>query len=73
MIARTLGPKNPDVPAFIDINESLAEAGREASVIRSFLSAGFLGAEYGPFAVPRADEAAEQLRSSVGIAEVKAA
>jgi hypothetical protein len=66
VIARTLGPKNPDLPAFIDINESLAEAGREASVIRSFLSAGFLGTAYGPFMVPRAEEAARQLRSAVG-------
>src|SRR6476661_8960202 len=56
VIARTLGPKNPDMPAFVDIGESLAEAGREASVLRSFLSAGFLGAEYGPFPVPRPEE-----------------
>ena len=66
VIARTLGPKNPDMPAFVDIGESLAEAGREASVLRSFLSAGFLGAEYGPFPVPRPDEAAKQLQSATG-------
>src|SRR6476646_4375786 len=69
VIARTLGPKNPDIPAFVDIGESLAEAGREASVLRSFLSAGFLGAEYGPFPVPRPEEAAKQLQSATGPAQ----
>ncbi|MBA3481751.1 MAG: DUF1501 domain-containing protein [Pirellulales bacterium] len=66
VIARTLGPKNPDVPAFIDIGETFAEAEREASVIRSFLSAGFLGAEYGPFLVPHATEAARRFESVAG-------
>ena len=54
------------MPAFVDIGESFAEAGREASVLRSFLSAGFLGAEYGPFPVPRPEEAAKQLQSAIG-------
>jgi uncharacterized protein (DUF1501 family) len=67
MIARTLGPKNPEVPAFVDIGENFAEAGREGSAIRSFLSSGFLGIEYGPFMVPSADEAARQLESVVGV------
>jgi hypothetical protein len=66
VIARTLGSKHPDVPAFVDIGETFAEAGREASAIRAFLSSGFLGAEHGPFLVPRPDEAAGQLRSPVG-------
>jgi hypothetical protein len=66
VIARTLGPKHPDVPAFIDIGETFAEAAAEARALHSFLSAGFLGAEYGPFFVPRAAEAAQQLQSSIG-------
>ena len=65
-IARTLGPNNPDVPAFIDVGETFAEAEREASVIRSFLSAGFLGAEYGPLLVPHAAQAARQFESVAG-------
>jgi hypothetical protein len=66
VIARTLGPNHPEVPTFVDIGETFAEAGREGSVLRSFLSAGFLGAEFGPFPVPRPEEAAQQLRSTVG-------
>ena len=66
VIARTLGPKNAEVPAFINIGDAMGEAAREASAIRAFMSAGFLGIEYGPFMVPRAEEAARQLESAVG-------
>ncbi len=66
VIARTLGPKDADIPAFVDIGETFAEAEREASVIRTFLSAGFLGAQYGPFLVPHAAAAARQFESVAG-------
>lgn len=66
VIARTLGPRRPDMPAFININEPLLDAKREAAGIQSFLTAGFLGAEYGPFSVPFPAKAAEQMRSQVG-------
>ena len=66
VIARTLGPRHPDMPAFIDIAEPLTEAGREAPGIQSFLSAGFLGAEHGPFAVPDPATAAQRVRAGVG-------
>lgn len=66
VVSKTLGPKNPDVPAFIDIGETLAEAGSEAGAIRSFLSAGFLGAAHGPFLVPHAKDAARLFESSIG-------
>jgi uncharacterized protein (DUF1501 family) len=63
VVARSLGPRHPDVPAFIDIGETFAEAGREATALRSFLSAGFLGAEFGPFCVPQPEDAARRLLS----------
>ena len=66
VIARTLGPRHPDIPAFIDIGETFAEAGREAGAVRSFLSAGFLGAEFGPFCVPMPEDAARRLRGDDG-------
>lgn len=52
LIARTLGPKNPDVPPFIDIGQSFIAAGAEGDAIRPFHTAGFLGSEYGPFIIP---------------------
>ncbi len=51
MIAKTLGPVNPDVPAFIDIGQRF-EGNGEAEELRAFHQAGFLGSEYGPFMIP---------------------
>lgn len=61
MIARTLGPKNPDVPAFIDIGQNL-DIGAESDAVKAFHTAGFLGSEYGPFLVPDPSEAAAAVR-----------
>ncbi|NUN97227.1 MAG: DUF1501 domain-containing protein [Candidatus Omnitrophica bacterium] len=54
VIARTLGPLNPDVPAFIDIGQRL-DVG-EGEELKAFHQAGFLGSEYGPFLVPYPDD-----------------
>jgi hypothetical protein len=48
VIARTLGPKHPDMPAFIDVGQNL-EIGAESDSLKAFHTAGFLGSEYGPF------------------------
>jgi hypothetical protein len=56
MIARTLGPNNPDLPAFIDIGQNL-EIGAESDSLKAFHTAGFLGSEFGPFFIPRASDA----------------
>ena len=66
MMARTLGPRNPDLPAFIDIGETFAESKRETAGLRAFLTSGFLGAEYAPLFIPHPADAAKQLASRVG-------
>ena len=60
VIAKTLGPKNPDVPAFIDIAEPMRSAA-ETEVIKAFTTAGFLGTEYGPFLIPDPKKPAERI------------
>lgn len=60
-LARTLGPKNPDVPAFLDIGQNL-DIGAESDAVKAFHTAGFLGTEYGPFLVPDPAEAAAAVR-----------
>src|SRR5215470_7365252 len=50
VIARTLGPRNPAVPAFIDIGQRF-DLG-EGEELKAFHTAGFLGSEYGPFNIP---------------------
>jgi len=60
VIAKTLGPKNPDVPAFIDIAEPMRSAA-ETDVVKAFLTAGFLGTEHGPFLIPDPKKPAERV------------
>lgn len=61
MIARTLGPKNPDVPAFIDIGQNL-EIGAESDSLKAFHTAGFLGSEYGPFFISDPNDSVSSTR-----------
>ncbi len=68
VIAKTLGPKNPDVPAFIDIGQNL-EIGGESAAVKAFHTAGFLGTEYGPFLVTNPLDAGASVRPSVELGE----
>ena len=61
VISRTLGPKNPDIPAFIDIGQNL-EIGAESDSLKAFHTAGFLGSEHGPFFITDPMEAAQSVR-----------
>jgi hypothetical protein len=65
VIARTLGPVNPVVPAFINIGQRF-DVG-EGEELKAFTTSGFLGSEYGPFNVPFPDEAADSVRPPGGM------
>ena len=65
VIARTLGPRDPAMPAFIDIGQRL-DVG-EGEELKAFHSAGFLGSEYGPFHIANADEALNTARPPAGM------
>src|SRR5260370_524149 len=65
VIARTLGPVNPAVPAFINIGQRF-DIG-EGEELKAFTTAGFLGSEYGPFNIPFPDSAAESVRPPGGM------
>src|SRR5437870_2193820 len=65
VIARTLGPKNPAVPAFIDIGQRF-DLG-EGEELKAFHTAGFLGSEYGPFLVANPEEAVKSVRPPAGM------
>jgi hypothetical protein len=65
VIARTLGPLNPAVPAFIDIGQRM-EVG-EGEELKAFHTAGFLGSEYGPFMIPDPAQALESVQPPPGM------
>ncbi len=46
-----LGPKNPAIPAFLNIGQRLEGHG-ESEELKAFTTAGFLGSEFGPFNLP---------------------
>lgn len=65
VLARTLGPRDPAVPAFINIGQRL-DLG-EGEELKAFTTAGFLGGEFGPFNVPFPHEAASAVRPPAGM------
>jgi len=65
VIARTLGPINPAVPAFIDIGQRL-DLG-EGEELKAFHTAGFLGSEHGPFMIASPEAALETVRPPRGM------
>lgn len=62
-ISRTLGPKNPDIPAFIDIGQNM-EIGGESDSLKAFHTAGFLGSEHSPFLITNPKDAVASTRPS---------
>ena len=65
IISRTLGPLNQAVPAFIDIGQRF-DVG-EGEELKAFHTAGFLGAEYGPFLISDPAQAAESVKPPRGM------
>ncbi|MEP6664204.1 MAG: DUF1501 domain-containing protein, partial [Verrucomicrobiota bacterium] len=65
VIARTLGPKNPAVPAFIDIGQRF-DLG-EGEELKAFHTAGFLGSENGPFLIANPEEAVKAVQPPAGM------
>jgi len=60
-VAKVLGPRNPVMPAFINIGQRLEGVG-ESEELKAFTTAGFLGSEFGPMNLPFPNEAAQSVR-----------
>jgi uncharacterized protein (DUF1501 family) len=68
VISRTLGPKNPTVPAFIALGQNM-EIGAESAAVKAFHTAGFLGTEHGPFLITNPQDAAAAVRPPAELGE----
>jgi hypothetical protein len=64
-IAKQLGPKNPVIPAFIDIGQRFTVG--ESEELKAFHTAGFLGNEFGPFLIPDPSQGLESVRPPIGM------
>jgi Protein of unknown function (DUF1501) len=68
VIAKTLGPRHPDLPAFIDIGQNL-EIGGESPAVKAFHTAGFRGSEYGPFLIADPQDAMASVQPPAELGE----
>lgn len=66
-IAKELGPKNPVIPAFIDIGQRFTLG--EGEELKAFHTAGFLGNEFGPFFIPDPSTGLESVKPPVGMSD----
>ena len=64
-LARALGPRDPAVPAFMNIGQRF-DLG-EAEELKAFTTAGFLGSEFGPFNIPFPHDAARAVQPPAGM------
>jgi len=64
-IASQLGPKNPVIPAFVDIGQRFTVG--EAEELKAFHTAGFLGNEFGPFFIPDPTQGLDSVRPPIGM------
>jgi hypothetical protein len=70
VVSRTLGRRNPDVPAFIAIGQTVEGAG-EIGTLKAFHTAGFLGSEHGPFLIVDPQDAAAAVRPPKELSEAR--
>lgn len=65
-MAKVLGPRNPVMPAFINIGQRLESIG-ESEELKAFTTAGFFGSEFGPMNLPFPEEAATSVKPPKGM------
>ncbi|MFM8951768.1 MAG: DUF1501 domain-containing protein [Planctomycetaceae bacterium] len=65
-MSRVLGPRNPVMPAFVNIGQRLEGIG-ENEEIKAFTTAGFFGSEFGPMNLPYPEQAALAVRPPTGM------
>ncbi len=65
-MAKVLGPRNQEMPAFVNIGQRLEGVG-ESEELKAFTTAGFFGSEFGPMNLPFPEEAAQSVRPPKGM------
>lgn len=66
-VARTLGPRNENVPPYIYIGRDVDTSDTEKQFISEAIGPGFYGVKYAPFMIPDATEGLATLTASAGM------
>src|SRR5437762_7744018 len=67
VIARSLGRKNPNVPAYIDIGRDINSADQEFLFINEYSGPGFYGPKFAPFMIPEPAQGMSTLNAVAGM------
>src|SRR6185437_2707781 len=67
VVARSLGRKNPLVPAYIDIGRDINSSDQEFLFINEYSGPGFYGPKYAPFMIPQPAEGMSTLNAVAGM------
>ena len=70
IIARTRPPERADIPAFVDIGQTI-EGNPDAETLKVFHSSGFLGSEYAPFLIPDPRDAVSAMRPPANMSALR--
>lgn len=70
VVAKTLGPRTPTMPAFFSIGQNL-EIGAESASLKAFHTAGFLGTEHAPFLITNPADAASAVRPPAELGDTR--
>lgn len=65
-MSKVLGPRNPVMPAFVNIGQRLEGVG-EKEELKAFTTAGFFGSEFGPMNLPFPEQAAKSVMPPEGM------
>jgi hypothetical protein len=67
VVARTLGPKQPQIPPYIYIGRDIDTSDTEKQFLSEAIGPGFYGVEYAPFMVPDATAGLSTLSAAAGM------
>lgn len=67
IVAKSLGRRDPSVPAYIDIGRDITTADQEMLFISQYQGPGFLGVKYAPFLAPNPEQGIPTLNAVAGM------
>lgn len=67
VVARTLGRRDPNVPAYIDIGRDINTSNEEYLFINEYSGPGFYGVNYAPFMIPEPTQGLPTLNAVAGM------